>query len=320
MSWFWKPYVSVAKRRANAAKEARKLATNGKTCLPVVLEGKKIASSFWGKAWCDNLESYSDYSNRLPRGRTYVRNGSVLDLQIAQGEITALVSGSSIYRISIKIKPLGSSSWKKVLDECSGKIDSLIELLQGKLSSGVMQVVTDRERGLFPKPAEITMKCSCPDWAGLCKHLAACLYGIGARLDKQPDLLFTLRGVNPGELVSAATAAKAVETGAPAQGSIADSEIADIFGIEIDPASQPQALPSPPSPSAASPAAPPPAKRRTKTAAIASAKADRAPRKLTASARERIAEAARRRWAAMKEAAKAEAVLPAARVRKRKPA
>lgn len=235
MSWYWKPYVSAAQRRANAQKEASKLSKKGQRLSPVLLEGRKIASSFWGKGWCDHLESYSDFSNRLPRGRTYVRNGSVIDLQVSEGMITALVSGSSIYKIKIGIKPLAKESWSRVQKECAGKIDSLIELLQGKLSSSVMEVVSHRENGLFPKPAEISMECTCPDWAGLCKHLAACLYGIGARLDQNPDLLFTLRGVNPGELISAASAAGAVEqTGVSTGDGLGDSDLSSIFGIEID--------------------------------------------------------------------------------------
>ena len=188
MSWSfgWRPYVPVAQRRARAAREMAKLAKkNGQTASPVLLDGRKIASTFWGKAWCDNLEAYSDYANRLPRGRTYVRNGSVVDLQISRGKVTARVSGSSLYRIEIKIKPLAASLWKSIQTECAGKIDSLMELLQGKLSSSVMQIVTRPEHGLFPTPKEIELDCSCPDWADLCKHVAASLYGVGARAGSQ---------------------------------------------------------------------------------------------------------------------------------------
>lgn len=208
----------------------------GRTVSPVSLAGKKIAASFWGKAWCDNLESYSDYANRLPRGRTYVRNGSVVDLQIAEGQVTALVSGSELYKIKIQIKPLGRAHWKRVQTECAGKIDSLIEMLQGRLSASVMQVVTQPGQGLFPKPAEIQMDCSCPDWAGLCKHLAAALYGVGARLDEKPELLFQLRGVDPSELISKASATEAVRqtTTVSGQSSIAEADLADVFGIELD--------------------------------------------------------------------------------------
>ena len=240
MSWRsfgWRPYVSVAERRAKAARELAKLAKKtGRTASPVVLDGRKIAATFWGKAWCDNLEAYSDFANRLPRGRTYVRNGSVVDLQISKGNVTALVSGSELYKIEIKIKPLSPALWKSIQTECAGKIDSLIELLQGKLSSGVMQIVTRHERGLFPTPKEIDLDCSCPDWADLCKHVAASLYGVGAKLDQNPGLLFLLRGVDPNDLISKASAAEAVRQTARKAGAavMSDSEVADVFGIELE--------------------------------------------------------------------------------------
>jgi uncharacterized Zn finger protein len=205
MSWWsFRPYVSVGQRRANALREVKKLAKKGHKTSPVEIAGRIIASTFWGKAWCDNLESYSDFSNRLPRGRTYVRNGSVVDLQIEPGKVTSLVSGSSLYRITIKIKPLASGCWKNVKSQCGGQIGSLVELLQGKLSKGVMEIVTRRDDGMFPSPAEIEMSCSCPDWAGMCKHVAATLYGIGNRLDHQPELLFKLRQVDHLELIAQA--------------------------------------------------------------------------------------------------------------------
>jgi uncharacterized Zn finger protein len=233
--------VPVAERRAKAARETAKLAKKtGRAASPVVLDGRKIASTFWGKAWCDNLEAYSDYANRLPRGRTYVRNGSVVDLQIGEGKVSALVCGSELYRIEIKIKPLAPGLWKSIQIECAGKIDSLIELLQGKLSSAVMQIVTRPEKGLFPTPKEIDLDCSCPDWADLCKHVAASLYGVGAKFDQNPALLFLLRGVDPAELISKASAAEAVrQTAATADGSpvMSETEVADVFGIELAPAS-----------------------------------------------------------------------------------
>jgi len=244
MSWGnygWRPYVPVAQRRAKAARELAKLAKkSGATASPVLLEGRAIARTFWGKAWCDNLEAYSDFSNRLPRGRTYVRNGSVVDLQISKGQVTARVSGSDLYRITIKIKPLAPALWKALQTECAGKIDSLIELLQGKLSSAVMQIVTRHDRGLFPSPKEIDLDCSCPDWADLCKHVAASLYGVGARLDENPGLLFLLRGVDPTDLVSQVSAAEAVRqtTAAPgAAPTLSEAEVADVFGIELEPRS-----------------------------------------------------------------------------------
>ena len=201
MWWTFKPYVSVAQRQAKARKEVSELQKSGRKISPVQLDGRKIADTFWGNAWCKHLESYSDYSNRLPRGRSYLRNGSVLDLQIEQGKISALVSGSEIYTIAINIKPLAKDKWGNIRQRLSGEIRSIIELLQGRVSDAVMAVVTDRDRGMFPAPDHIDMDCSCPDSAGLCKHLAAVLYGVGARLDTQPELLFKLRHVNHLDLV-----------------------------------------------------------------------------------------------------------------------
>ena len=238
MGWYgygFRPYVSVAQRRANAAREMAKLAKKGHTISPVRVEGRQIAGTFWGKAWCENLESYSDFENRLPRGRTYVRNGSVVDLQIKPGKVTARVSGSELYDIDIKIKPLSKPHWQAISSQCAGKIASVLELLQGRLSRGVMEIITHREQGLFPKPSEISLGCSCPDWADMCKHVAAALYGVGARLDEKPELLFVLRQVDHMELIEQAAAGQAL---APATSSgkktIAESDLAEVFGVEMD--------------------------------------------------------------------------------------
>ncbi len=182
MSYYfqWRPYVSVAQRRANAMRHVAKLAKKGRTISPVKIAGRDIAKTFWGEAWCDNLESYSDFENRLPRGRTYVRNGSVVDLQIKPGLVTAIVSGSELYDVKIRIKPLPASTWRKIGAQCAGQIASIVELLQGRFSKGVMEILTRHDGGMFPSPAEIDMDCSCPDWADMCKHVAATLYGVGA--------------------------------------------------------------------------------------------------------------------------------------------
>jgi uncharacterized Zn finger protein len=235
MAWYeYPPYVPVAERRRRAAREVEKRRKKGLTVEPVAIQGRAIARSFWGKAWCDHLESYSDYENRLPRGRTYVRNGSVLHLTVGPGRIDALVQGTDLYEVSVTVAPLARPRWKSIVGACSGQIDSLVELLRGTLSDGVMRVVTDREKGLFPAPQQIQLVCSCPDWATMCKHVAAVLYGIGARLDERPELLFTLRKVDHLELLSAGTTARA----GPARRSdarvIATSDLGDVFGIEIE--------------------------------------------------------------------------------------
>ncbi len=237
-------YVPVAERRAKANKQAKKLSAKGTVLQPVRLESKKIAHTFWGKAWCENLESYSDYANRLPRGRSYVRNGSVLHLDIRKGAIEALVSGSSLYKIKIGIKPVKPAKWAGLCKECAGGIGSLMELLAGKLSERVMNVMTKPGSGLFPAPAEIALDCSCPDWADMCKHVAAVLYGVGARLDHKPELLFLLRHVDHNELVSQASVVTALTdgTGAADAATLDAAEVADVFGIELAAATPAKAL------------------------------------------------------------------------------
>ena len=196
------PYVPVGTRRARAARELAKLQKKGRKMSPVAIAGRKIAGTFWGKAWCDNLERYSDYANRLPRGRTYVRNGSVVDLQVGAGCVTALVSGSTMYDVKVTVGPVGPARWRAICKDCSGAIDSLVELLQGRFSNGVMTRLCEEKTGLFPSPKDILFTCSCPDWASMCKHVAAVLYGIGARLDHEPELLFTLRKVDQQDLIA----------------------------------------------------------------------------------------------------------------------
>jgi uncharacterized Zn finger protein len=218
----------------------------------VKIAGRKIATTFWGAAWCDNLERYSDFANRIPRGRTYVRNGSVIDLQIGAGQVDALVSGSDLYDVAVKVAPVPARQWKDIRARCAGGIDSLVELLQGRFSKGVMGHLCQQGTGLFPTPREIEFSCSCPDSAYMCKHVAAVLYGVGARLDHRPELLFRLRKVNEEELVASAASGVPLSEKAPAAGKILeDSEVAGVFGVEFAPAAaEPAAVPrvSAPSP------------------------------------------------------------------------
>jgi uncharacterized Zn finger protein len=214
-------------------REVEKRRKKGHTISPIAIEGRTIAKTFWGKSWCENLENYSDYANRLPRGRTYVRNGSVVDLQIQPGLIRALVSGSELYEVTLKIAPVTKARWKAICEDCAGAIDSLIELLQGRFSKRVMERICRQRQGLFPSPAEIKLTCSCPDWAGMCKHVAAVLYGVGARFDLQPELLFRLREVNENELIAKAGKALPVAKQAPAAGKILDGNLSNIFGLDM---------------------------------------------------------------------------------------
>lgn len=245
MSFFWKPYVPVAARRAKAKKQMEKLRQKGQEIQPIELEGRTIARSFWGKGWCDHLESFSDFENRLPRGRTYVRNGSVCHLEIKAGRIEAIVCGSEMYKITITVKPLAPATWKAVKDKCRGQIGSMLELLEGRLSNHVMAVVSDRKEGLFPQEGEIKLDCSCPDWATMCKHVAAVLYGVGHRLDSRPELLFILRGVDAAELIAAEVALPA--TGEMAEDALGEENLAELFGIDLESAPAPGTEPPRPS-------------------------------------------------------------------------
>ena len=235
MAYFgWKPYVRVGARQRRAALLLDTLEKKGKQVSPVTIRGRTIAATFWGKAWCDNLERYSDYANRLPRGRTYVRNGSVLDLQVAAGKVTALVSGTRVYDVEVDVAVVPKLRWKAVCRDCAGAIDSVVELLQGRLSTAVMARLCEPATGLFPSPKEIAFRCSCPDWASMCKHVAAVLYGIGARLDERPDLLFLLRQVDQHDLIAKAGSGLNRAGKGLAPGKVLDTgNLSEIFGIEL---------------------------------------------------------------------------------------
>jgi hypothetical protein len=234
--WAWQPRPSVAQRRKTAARLVATLRRKGQAVSPVRIEGRAIVRTFWGQAWCDNLLSYSDYANRLPRGQSYVRNGCVVDLRIEPGSVAALVSGSEIYTVGIEIRPLARTAWARLVKRCAGRIESAVELLRGELSGAVMEIIARRDGGLFPPPRAMTMRCSCPDWAVMCKHVAAVLYGVGARLDERPELLFVLRGVDHLELISAAPGGVGPgrKRGAGGGSKVKGARLGEIFGIELE--------------------------------------------------------------------------------------
>ena len=219
-------YISIEERRRKAEREAAKL----QSASPVIIKGSQIATTFWGKSWCRNLERYSDYANRLSRGRTYLRSGCVVDLQISPQMVDALVSGTRLYTVTIKVSGISKPRWKAACHDCAGAIDSLVALLEGRFSKVTMERLCQQKTGLFPTPAEIRFDCSCPDSARMCKHVAAVLYGIGARLDEKPELLFTLRDVDKQDLITNASqrltkskTAKYLET----------DDLSELFGIDI---------------------------------------------------------------------------------------
>ncbi|MCG2711391.1 MAG: hypothetical protein L6416_03595 [Candidatus Omnitrophica bacterium] len=240
------PYVSVAKKRAKAEKKLKALRKKNANLKPVFIEGTTITKTWWGKSWNINLESYADYSNRIGRGRSYVRNNAVLDLQIKSGIIESLVQGTrnTPYKVKIKIKALKKDTWKNIKKACQGEFDSLQELFEGKFPKSLSEIFTNKKSGLFPSPQEISFDCSCPDWADMCKHVAATLYGIGARLDLKPELFFELRDVKMKDLVTGVLKKKADDLLQKAKKKasriINDTNISEIFGIDIESESTPR--------------------------------------------------------------------------------
>jgi uncharacterized Zn finger protein len=235
MSYFgFAPYVPVAERRKKAERAAAKARKAGATMNGVVAYRGAIAKTVWGKAWCANLEHYGDFANRLPRGRTYIRSGAVIDLKLDGGDITAKVMGSHLYTVKVRVAKVQTPLWRSMSADCSGSISSLVELLQGKLSSAVMERMCRPRDGLFPAPKELIFDCSCPDGANLCKHVAATLYGVGVRLDHKPELLFALRGVDAKDLVAQAAAGLThTEKKSDKRRVLDDASLADVFGLEM---------------------------------------------------------------------------------------
>ena len=237
MGWGYFEYVPVAKKKADAQKTIAKLRKKNPNISPVVIEGKKIATTWWGISWNKNLESYADYSNRIGRGSAYLKNGMVLDLQINAGTVSALVQGSrkTPYKIEIDIAGLSDSAWSKITSQCSNRINSIAELAEGKFPKEFEELFLCQDSGLFPSPEEIKLSCSCPDWADVCKHVAAVLYGIGARFDSDPLLFFKLRGIKFEELLKKSVEEKIdnMLKNADKKSSriIEDADISALFGL-----------------------------------------------------------------------------------------
>lgn len=235
---FYSSYNRVTQLAAQARARATQLSKKGAILDPIpAVSARMIAKSFWGNAWCDHLKQYSDYSNRMPRGRSYARHGAVIDLKISLMRVDANVSGSRVYTVKIDFDRLPADRWNALIERCTGGIDSLIDLLHGRLSPAVLGVFTDPTIGLFPKPDEIRLSCSCSDWAEMCKHVAAAMYGVGVRLDEQPALFFKLRGIDEVELVrrAAPQLRQIVNASVGDAGtSIHDSDLSSIFGIDVD--------------------------------------------------------------------------------------
>jgi len=239
-------YVSVAEKRARARRKLEQLRKKHPDIRPVVIAGNALVRTWWGKAWNGNLGKYADYANRIGRGRSYVRHGAVLDLQIKPGQINALVQGSrgSPYTVTIKIKPISGPIWQQIKTACAGQLASLQELLAGRFPKGLAELFTAKGSGLFPSPQEIDFHCSCPDYAYMCKHVAAVLYGIGTRLDEDPRLFFVLRRMKMDDLITQAVQDKSERLLKQAKKKttrvIDDADLGEVFGIEMEPVAAPE--------------------------------------------------------------------------------
>lgn len=232
MSWYY--YDDARERRADIQLKIAKLRKRGEKfeAIAAPAGSRKLATTFWGKAWCDHLERHKDYEYRLPRGRSYLRQGNVYNLEIEPGSVTATVAGSELYDVRITIKPLAPAAWQQLKDDCAGQVTSLLDLLGGRLGDGVLRTIADPQHGLFPEPREIRLVCSCPDAANMCKHVAAVLYGVGVQLDTKPELFFTLRSIDPAELLTT-TAQEALADAHGPDAALAGEDLSALFGIAL---------------------------------------------------------------------------------------
>ena len=240
-------YVTVAEKQAKAEKKLKQLRKKNPDIQPVTIAGRAIALTWWGKEWNNNLERYADYSNRIGRGRSYVRHGAVLDLKVKPGKIEALVQGgeSRPYEVNISIDGISPKTWAEIKKQCRGQMDSLQKLIAGKFPKAMKELFIRKGTGLFPAPKEIHFNCSCPDTAYMCKHVAATLYGIGARLDEDPNLFFALRKVDVDELVTETLTESREELLSRAEQKSSriisdddDTSLSELFGIDLDDGSE----------------------------------------------------------------------------------
>ncbi|MDE7245837.1 MAG: SWIM zinc finger family protein [Oscillospiraceae bacterium] len=241
MNWYWYgeggfSQPSAEKLQQFAAASQKKARDKGLIWEPVVIQGRTIAKSWWGQAWCRNLERYADYSNRLGRGKRYVRTGAVVDLKIQKGSIQALVQGSrkTPYQVEVNISPVPEEKCRSILRRCGRRIENLEQLLTGNFPEELKELFQE-EGGLFPRPEEISFTCSCPDWAQLCKHVAAVLYGTGARLDEQPALFFALRSIEMDRFIDVALAnrveAMLANAQKPSSRILSGQDLEALFGV-----------------------------------------------------------------------------------------
>lgn len=173
---------------------------------------KKAGTTWWGQRWIEALENVlRGDSARLARGRTYARAGRTHDLVVQGGKVTAKVTGSRAtpYKITIELTELSAPAWTKAIDGLAKKAQFSAELLAGQMPQAIDEVFVEAGVSLFPKQrADLKTSCSCPDWGDPCKHVAATHYVLGEALDRDPFLLFELRGRSKDQVLDALRAAR----------------------------------------------------------------------------------------------------------------
>ncbi len=162
-----------------------------------------FGDTWWGKRWIAVLESFN-LGGRLTRGRSYARNGSVLSIDIASGAVKAKVQGSSPtpYKVSIQLKALLDKDWRKLAESLSTQAIFAAKLLAGEMPQEIEEAFKAEGFTLFPdKARDLETDCSCPDWSNPCKHIAAVYYLLGEEFDRDPFLLFKLRGMERDKFI-----------------------------------------------------------------------------------------------------------------------
>lgn len=219
------PRLRVADLARLAQQRRENLLQEGRQLHPVQGSSRNLASHFWGRAWMKHLALCEAGGLCLAPGRTLLRHGCVLDLQLAPGRVEALVSAQELVEVQIDIAPLEDERLEALKEACSGRIDSLVSLLEGCTDEAVLQRLCDPETGLLPEPHDWHMNCTCPDWAEPCPHAAAALYATGTLIDVEPTLLFQLRQVEASSLIEAPKVeAEVFDT----------SALGSMFGIDLD--------------------------------------------------------------------------------------
>lgn len=224
-------YVRVAKRKESAAETAKRLEAEGEILTPAKAHGKAIANSFWGRSWCKAIEGWNDYESRLPAGRSLLKNGGVIDLRIEENLVTAKVVADRLYEVRIFFRKQDEERLAELKKHLTGKLTSLIDLIKGELSDEVITEICSEKYGLFPDYGELKTSCDCLDDAVMCRHAAAALYGIAPRLDDEPELFFTLRGIKAEDFFDSAEAIR--QTGEDTA-EIDLEDLSDTFGIDLE--------------------------------------------------------------------------------------